>query len=95
MADDVATLAVVVARLDDVRDDLRAVRGDLALAAERSVGRGEWLMRNQAVDQRLADQGREIGDLRAEVRSRRLPWTTVATAVVAIASLALTLTGGL
>lgn len=91
MSDDAATLAVVVARLDDLRGDVRHLRTDLAASAERQVSRGEWAMRNAAVDQRFEDQGREIGSLRVELARRRLPWTTIATAIVAVAGLALTI----
>lgn len=87
--DDPATLAVVVARLDDLRGDFRHLRTDLAASAERQVGRGEWLIRNQAVDQRFEGQGREISEIKETLARHRLPWTTVATALVAIAGLAL------
>lgn len=73
-ADD-ATLAVVVARLDDLRAQQRADTQALAesieslrrLMAEMRgdvVSRDTWETRNAHVDSRFQDQGREIGDLR-------------------------------
>ena len=62
--DDAATLAVVVARLDDVRGDLRAMRSELAASRADMVSRGEWEQRNRHVDSRHQDLGREIGTLR-------------------------------
>lgn len=92
---DPATLAVVVARLDDLRDDMRAMRQELASHRADLVPRGEWEQRNRHVDARFQEQGREIANLRTEVRteaqSRRQPWTAVAAAIVGIASIALTL----
>lgn len=69
------TLAVVVARLDDLRTQQRADTQALAasisalqaaIESQRrdTVSRGEWEQRNSHVDRRFDDQGREIGDLR-------------------------------
>lgn len=89
------TLAVVVARLDDLRADMRAMRTELATHRADLVPRGEWEQRNRHVDARHQEIGREIGgirtELRAEIQSRRQPWTAVAGAIVSIASIALVL----
>lgn len=72
---DDATLAVVVARLDDLREQQRAdtktltesieaVRQQLAAMRGEVVSRDTWETRNAHVDGRFQDQGREIGDLR-------------------------------
>lgn len=92
MPDEAVTLGVVVARLDDLRTDMRAMREEVRKGQETSVSRGEWGQRNAHVDSRLDGQGREIGDLRTELRSRRLPWPSVAAAIVSIAALGLTIT---
>ena len=81
--DPAATLAVVVARLDDVREDITMLRAEVAASRQDVVTRGEWQQRNAHVDSRLTGQGREIGDLRTELHSRRAPWWAVASAVVA------------
>lgn len=80
---DTATLLVVVERLEDLRTDLGAIRMQLTAQAVTFVPRGEWVQRNESVDERFRALGRELGDLRTEVRSRRLPWTNVLSAVAA------------
>lgn len=96
--DDAATLAVVVSRIDDLREDIADMRRAVAESAARSVSRGEWEQRNNYSDSRFAALGREIGDLRnethtrhaelrGEVQARRAPWWSVA--AVAVAGLAL------
>ncbi|ACV09821.1 hypothetical protein Jden_2184 [Jonesia denitrificans DSM 20603] len=72
-----ATLAVVVARLDDLRADMQSLREEVRKSSENSVTRGEWGQRNQHVDTRINTLGREIGDLRTDVNSRRAPWWSV------------------
>lgn len=74
-----ATLAVVVARLDDVREDIRDLRTDLSAHRTEMVSRGEWEMRNRAVDNRFENQGREI----AELKAARAPWWSWASVVIA------------
>lgn len=69
--DPATTIAVVVARLDDVRDDIAGLRRAIEASARDKVSRGEWEQRNNHVDSRLAGQGREIGDLRAEIAAAR------------------------
>lgn len=61
---DDATLAVVVARLDDLRSDVQALRTELAAHRADMVSRGEWEQRNRHVDARHQELGREIGSLR-------------------------------
>lgn len=81
--DDAASLAVVVARLDDVREDIRDLRTDLSAHRTEMVSRGEWEMRNRAVDARFDNQGREI----AELKAARAPWWSWASVLVAAAAL--------
>lgn len=81
--DDAASLAVVVARLDDVREDIRDLRTDLSSHRTEMVSRGEWEMRNRAVDSRFDNQGREI----AELKAARAPWWSWASVLVAVAAL--------
>lgn len=98
---DAATLAVVVSRIDDLREDIAHMRQAVAEAGERSVSRGEWVQRNNYSDSRFAALGREIGDLRnethtrhaemrAEIQARRAPWWSVGSLVIAVAALAWT-----
>lgn len=90
---DAATLQVVVERLNDLRLDVGAVRTQLTAQAVTLVPRGEWVQRNEAVDARFNGQGREISELRTELRSRSIPWTSVLSAVVAFVALVMTLVG--
>ena len=64
----------VLARLDDIKDDVTAIRTTLDALPERYVPRAEWRQRNEHVDTQFRTHGREIGDLRSEMRSRRAPW---------------------
>jgi hypothetical protein len=48
-----------------------------------------WVQRNMQVDERNRQLGREIGDLRTEVRSRRVSWSAVLAVAVAGAALIL------
>lgn len=77
MSDESATLAVVVARLDDLRADMQSMRDEIRKSSENAVSRGEWGQRNQHVDTRLNSLGREVGDLRKDIDSRRAPWWSV------------------
>lgn len=73
---DTATLAVILSRLDDIKDDVQNLRSSQESNIDRYVSRGEWSQRNSNVDNRFAGQGREIADLRADVNSKRAPWWT-------------------
>jgi hypothetical protein len=77
MSDENATLAVVVARLDDLRADMQSMRDEIRKSSENAVSRGEWGQRNAHVDTRLSSLGREVGDLRKDIDSRRAPWWSV------------------
>lgn len=81
------TLAVVVARLEDVRKDIDQLRADIRATIDSNVPRGEWMQRNLYVDGMLAAQGREIAQLRAEVAAKRTPWPAVAGAITGALSL--------
>ncbi len=68
--DDV-TLAVVAARLEDVRVEMRGMRQDLASHRAELVPRGEWEQRNRHVDSRFQEMGREIGTLRVSLEAAK------------------------
>ena len=84
-----ATLAVVVARLDDVRGDIRDMRTEATAHRTEMVSRGEWEMRNRAVDSRFDNQGREI----AELKAARAPWWSWASVLLAAFALGWALLG--
>jgi hypothetical protein len=96
------SLDVVVSRLDDLREDVRDLRTDLAEQRTGQVSRGEWTQRNTLVDGRFDSHGREIGQLRADlaaVRSdtapKRAPWWAVLAVVVAAGGVLVDLVGRL
>lgn len=89
--EDAVTLAVVGARLSDLKTEMQDVKTMLTAQRTEFVGRNEWLMRNAAVDSTFAGQGREIGDLRTELRARRQPWPAVAAVVVSAVALGINL----
>jgi hypothetical protein len=92
--DNTATqVAVVIARLDDVREDIAQLRDAITTSSAEKVGRGEWIQRNQHVDSRFQQLGREVAQLRTELAARRLPWPAVAAVVVSIATLVWTVLG--
>lgn len=88
---DQATLAVVVSRLDDLREDLRDIRITFEKSERDKVSRGEWEQRNTAVDARFEGQGREIAQLRASIAAAKAPWWSVAAVITAVGSLAWTM----
>lgn len=73
-------LDLVLARLEDIAADLRDMRANYVPTAV-------WVQRNAHVDSRLQSIGRELGDLRTEVRSKRVPWPSVASVVISGAAL--------
>jgi hypothetical protein len=90
---DRTALAVVVARLDDMREDFAGLRRSVEASASEKVSRGEWGQRNQHVDSRLAGLGREIGDLRAQLQAKSAPWWSVLAVVIAGAGFAWSVLG--
>lgn len=90
---DDGTLGVVVARLEDLRVDLRDLRGDLVVHRAELVPRTEWTLRNNAVDHRFEGQGREISEIKQRLAAARAPWWSVGAIVLAAGSLAWTILG--
>lgn len=78
---------MILSRLDDIRDDVKVMRESMDKMPERYVARGEWDQRNQNVTSQLLGQGREIGQLRADLNSRRAPWWSTVTVVLSSAAL--------
>lgn len=87
-ATDNATLAVVVARLDDLRVQVASLSDKLDAHRGEMVPRTEWMQRNATVDERFQDQGKDISDLRAELAARRAPWWSVVSAITAVVAVA-------
>lgn len=80
----IATLTVTVTALTGTVEGLRS---ELRQDRLTYVPRGEWEQRNRTVDSNFSHQGREIGQLRSDINSRRAPWWSTVAVVVAAASL--------
>lgn len=78
---------VLVERIDNLVRAVDNMQRTLTDQASKLVPRTEWLLRNDQVDREFKSKGAEIAELRTEVRSTRLPWTTVVTAIASIAAL--------
>lgn len=91
--DDSKTLAVVVQRLDDLRDDVRGLVDGVNAARAEAVSRSEWMLRNAHVDSRFEGHGREIGEIKRAMAAARAPWWSWLGPVVAVAALLWTTLG--
>lgn len=88
-----AALEVLVSQVGDMREDIREMRKDLKEVADNKVSYREWSQRNTEVNGRLGGLGREIGDLRTEIRAKSAPWWSVGSMIVAAAALTWTILG--
>lgn len=88
--------------MEGVKDDIHQMREDLRRYNDDKVSRNEWTQRNEHVDAMIRDLAKEIAnarvdmaadisELKQENASKKVPWTSVAVAVVAVATIALTL----
>lgn len=75
--DDNATLAVVVARLDDMKNaqagyeertmgELQGIRDEIRRFHEDKVSRGEWIQRNTHSDSRFEQLGRDLNKVKTD-----------------------------
>lgn len=87
--DENATLAVVVARLDDLRTDMANLRSEIGSQRNEVVARNEWLQRNAYVDSRIDGLGTDITDLKTDMASRRAPWWSVVAVVISLIAVAM------
>jgi len=82
--DESSTLAVVVARIDDLRGDLASMRAEMKERDVTYVARPEFEAWRTGI-------GREIGDIKATAARARAPWWSVAAVAVAASSLLVTI----
>lgn len=85
------TLAVIGTKLDHLTSLYTDLNGAVRDGLAARVPRTEWEQRNRSVDDRMNGLGREIGELRTEIRSRRVSWPAVGAVVVAGSALLLQL----
>lgn len=81
---DQVTLAIVANQLKYIADDVRELRDDIKRSNEDKVSYREWSQRNEHVNTRLGGLGREVGDLRTEIRAKSAPWWSVGALVVSV-----------
>jgi hypothetical protein len=95
MVDDLreSTIGVLISQVEFMREDIRELSKDLKKANDDKVSHREWSQRNTEVNGRFHTQGREIGDLRTELRAKSAPWWSVGSVIVAVAALAYTVLG--
>jgi hypothetical protein len=95
-------LAVAAEQLVGLRSDTGRILEELAAMRLTLVPRTEWEQRNRQVDERHQQLGREIGAertdrqraddaLRAELNSRRVPWTAVGALILSALAIAVPL----
>lgn len=93
MDEDSKLLAVVVQRLDDLREDFQGLRNEVTASRQDVVGRGEWLQRNALSDSRFEAQGREISEIKQAMAAARAPWWSWLGPVVAMVAVLWTIVG--
>lgn len=94
-APDDITLAVLGTKVDQLSTAVTQLVQDNRERDRYYVPHAVWSQRNESVDRLIAGQGREIGELRTELRSRRVSWPAVAAVAVAGAALLLQLINAL
>ena len=72
------------------QEDVRELKNIIMSSGQQIVGRGEWVQRNDLVDQRFRDVGREVSNLRTKheaditaINAQKTPWYQVAAVIVA------------
>lgn len=83
-----AAIAVLVSQFEYLRGDVQEIQRYIRESDENKVSHREWSQRNEHVNSRLSALGREIGDLRTEIRAKSAPWWSVAAVITAAAGFA-------
>lgn len=78
------SLAIVASQIEFLREDVRELTKQVNTSNENKVSHREWSQRNDHVNTRLGGLGREIGDLRTEIRAKSAPWWSVGALVVSV-----------
>lgn len=85
---DSVSIAVLASRVNDLRDDIAEIRSLLTTIHTDKVSYREWAQRNAEVNGRFSGLGREIGDLRTEIRAKSAPWWSVGALIISAIALA-------
>lgn len=92
---DEVTLAILGTKVDALTGTVHQLVTDNRDRDRYYVPHALWAQRNESVDGRVNGLGREIGELRTEIRSRRVSWPAVGAVTVAAAALLLQLIAAL
>lgn len=90
---DRVSIAVIASRVNDLRTDIAEFRTLLTSIHTDKVSYREWSQRNNEVNNRFSGLGREIGDLRTEIRAKSAPWWSVGALVTSAIALAWSIFG--
>lgn len=85
-------IAVINTKLDALTASVTELTKQIGLSNESKVSRNEWEQRNNYVDGRLQSLGREISELRIDIKTEktnRPHWTAIVGAVVVVIVLSL------
>jgi len=84
---DSVSIGVLASQITFLREDIAELRTAVSKANDSKVSHREWSQRNEHVNNRLQSLGREIGDLRAELRAKSAPWWSIVAVITAAGSL--------
>jgi len=85
---DSTSLGILATQIAYLREDISELRSEIRKQGDSKVSHREWSQRNEHVNNRLQSLGREIGDLRTELRAKSAPWWSVTAVVIAGIALA-------
>lgn len=80
--DEDVTMRVLLSSVEGLRSDVQGLRDEVARSNENKVSHREWSQRNAEVNGRFTTMGREIGDLRTELRAKNAPWWSVVALII-------------
>lgn len=80
--DEDVTMRVLLSSVEGLRSDVQSLRAEVSSSNETKVSHREWTQRNAEVNGRFTTMGREIGDLRTELRAKSAPWWSVVALII-------------
>lgn len=78
------SIEILATQVSFLREDIRDLAKKVDESNDSKVSHREWSQRNDHVNTRLGGLGREVGDLRSEIRAKSAPWWSVSALVVSI-----------
>lgn len=87
------SIDILATQVSFLREDIRDLAKKVDESNDNKVSHREWSQRNEHVNTRLGGLGREVGDLRTELRAKSAPWWSVAAMIVAAIAVAWNILG--